>query len=165
MGPDVYWIPEAVGGRLAVMPRPRSDEWLAGEVAAWKRAGLDVVVSLLEASEVRELGLFEEESMCRANGIEFISFPVADRGVPGSIRDTGKLVEKLQAAVSSGSSIAIHCRAGIGRSALLAGCILKRQGIPEKDVFSLISRARGVTCPDTDAQIDWVRQFPRSRKN
>lgn len=82
MGPDIYWIPAAVGGRLAVMPRPRSDEWLAGEVAAWKRAGVDIVVSLLDAGEVRELGLAEEASLCRANEIEFISFPVTDRGVP-----------------------------------------------------------------------------------
>jgi protein-tyrosine phosphatase len=144
------------------MPRPRSDEWLAGEVAAWKGAGVDIVVSLLDAGEVREMGLAEEASLCRANGIEFISFPVTDRGVPGSIRDAGILVETLQTAVSGGSSVAIHCRAGIGRSALIAGCVLKRLGIPDKDVFPLISRARGVTCPDTDAQVDWVRRFPGS---
>jgi hypothetical protein len=50
----------------------------------WKAAGLDVVVSLLEPDEISELGLRREAELCRAQGIAFISFPIADRGLPKS---------------------------------------------------------------------------------
>src|SRR6266702_8926762 len=165
MGAEIYWIPEAVGGRLGVMARPRSDDWLSDEVASWRAAGVGLVVSLLEPSEVRELRLSEEEPLCRASGIDFVSFPVADRGVPGSVRAAEKLVKRLESAVRSGAVVAIHCRAGIGRSALLAACILKHQGLPEPEIFSGISRARGHACPDTEAQIRWVNDFPRGQAN
>ncbi|APV48863.1 hypothetical protein BWI17_03715 [Betaproteobacteria bacterium GR16-43] len=160
---EIYWIPEAVGGRLGVMARPRSDDWLSDEVASWRAAGVGLVVSLLEPSEVRELRLSEEEPLCRDNGIDFVSFPVADRGVPSSVRAAEKLVMRIESDLRSGAAIAIHCRAGIGRSALLAACILKYQGLPEREIFSSISRARGVACPDTEAQIRWVKDFPIRR--
>jgi hypothetical protein len=50
-------VPELEGIRLAIMPRPRGDEWLAEEVRGWSRLGLNHVISLLEPHEVRELGL------------------------------------------------------------------------------------------------------------
>lgn len=160
MAASIYWIPGPVGGRLGVMARPRSGDWLNDEVASWQSDGLNTVVSLLEPAEVRELGLADEESLCRAKGINFVSFPIKDRGVPTSSRETEALVQRPAADVAAGSAVAIHCRAGIGRSALLAACILKHQGVPESDAFPRISRARGVTCPDTEAQVEWFVKFP-----
>ena len=159
MAGEIYWIPGVAGGRLGVMARPRSGEWLSDEIASWQGQGVNTVVSLLEPAEARELGLAEEESLCREKGIDFVSFPIKDRGVPASGRETAALVQGLAAGIDSGSTVAIHCRAGIGRSALLAACILKRLGTPAKDAFPRISRARGVTCPDTEAQVEWVAKF------
>jgi len=51
MNPDLFWIPGPWRGRLAVATRPRGGDWLADEAAGWRRAGLDVVVSLLENEE------------------------------------------------------------------------------------------------------------------
>lgn len=76
----LHWI--EMPGRLAIMARPRADDWLEVDVAEWKTSGVDLVVSLLERDEVSELGLQEEADLCWASGIEFISFPIPDRGVP-----------------------------------------------------------------------------------
>ena len=51
--PDLYWIPDIEGVRLAIMPRPRSGECLADEITGWNRLGVQTVVSLLELHEVR----------------------------------------------------------------------------------------------------------------
>ena len=40
-------------GRLAIVPRPRGGDWLEDEVRAWREAGVDIVVSALEADEER----------------------------------------------------------------------------------------------------------------
>ena len=39
MNSDIYWI----DSQLAISARPRGGDWLAGEVAHWAEAGVDVV--------------------------------------------------------------------------------------------------------------------------
>jgi hypothetical protein len=48
---------------MAIMARPRADDWLDNEVAEWKAGGLEMVVSLLEPEEVFELGLLREAEL------------------------------------------------------------------------------------------------------
>ena len=96
------------------MARPRAGEWLRDEIAGWRKAGIDTVVSLLEASEVRELELGDEASCCEALGMEFITFPIRDRGVPTALPVTRTLINGLASKLQAGLSVAIHCRAGIG---------------------------------------------------
>ena len=57
--------------------------------------------------------------------------------------------------VREGVAVAVHCRAGIGRSGLTVGSVLVRLGVPAQDVFSLVSKARGLVVPDTPEQIKW----------
>ncbi len=143
------------------MPRPRSGDWLRDEITDWGRLGINKVVSLLEAHEVTDLSLAEEPALCAALGISYISFPIRDRDVPSSIPAINALVEPLVTDLVAGLSVAVHCRAGIGRSALVAGCILLRAGIPYARVFPALARARGLAVPDTTEQEEWVQAFSR----
>jgi protein-tyrosine phosphatase len=161
--PDVYWLREVDGVRLAIMPRPRSGEWLSDEISGWDRLGVQTVVSLLEPHEVRDLDLANEEALCLAASVKFISFPIPDRGVPSNLDEFAKLVATIEQRLRSGESVAVHCRAGIGRSGLLGACVLDAFGIGPNEAFGMLSRARGVTVPDTDAQITWVREYVRGR--
>jgi protein-tyrosine phosphatase len=155
----VYWIHAPKAGRLAIMPRPRAGDWLEDEIAGWKEAGVDTVASLLEREEIAELGLGSEAELCRAKGIEFVSFPIPDRGVPASGRDVGVLCGLACTRLTAGKAVAVHCRAGIGRSALVAACILTRFGYDASEAFTMIASSRGVAVPDTDGQRQWVMSF------
>jgi protein-tyrosine phosphatase len=161
--PDVYWVRELPGVRLALMPRPRGGEYLADEIEGWSRLGVETVVSLLEPHENRELELATEESLCLTANLQFMSFPIPDRGVPNHSANLLKLLSTLEAQLRSGRSVAVHCRAGIGRSGLMGACILHAFGVDPDAAFRILSRARGVTVPDTDAQVAWVRDFARRR--
>jgi hypothetical protein len=97
MRPSVHWLNFPEKWRLAIMPRPRAGDWLADEVAGWKAEGIDLVVSLLEPHEVAELELRLQPKLCRAADIAFVSFPIADRGVPESVRETNRLVREISA--------------------------------------------------------------------
>jgi len=159
MQPSIHWLDLREGWRLAIMPRPRAGDWLDDEVAGWKAESLDVVVSLLEPHEIEELGLQRLPDCCGSAGIDFVSFPIPDRGVPASLDETDRLVRRLCDALAAGKAVAVHCRAGIGRSALIAACVLVRSGYHVNSAFDVIAKARGVTVPDTDAQRAWVSAF------
>lgn len=141
------------------MPRPRAGDWLADEVAGWNAEGIDIVVSLLEPHELAELALRQLPTLCKAAEIEFVSLPIPDRGVPASLQETANLVRRLSGDLAKGKAAAIHCRAGIGRSALIAACVLVRRGYDVEGAFDTIAKARGVAVPDTDAQREWVAAF------
>jgi hypothetical protein len=153
---ELYWIGDSAGGRLAIMPRPRGGDWLGDEVASWKLAGLDIVVSLLRDDEIAELNLVAQPSLCEELGIVFVRFPIGDRQVPDSPDDFLALVTWLEEQLRGGHRVGVHCRMGIGRSSLLAACLLVKSGYSSTAAFSAISRDRGVDVPDTKNQVDWV---------
>jgi protein-tyrosine phosphatase len=161
MKAEIYWIPEAKEGRLAIMPRPRSGEWLEDEVQAWRSAGVDMVVSLLTQPEIEELGLQEESRTCHAHGIIYISYPICDRHVPDSPTATIELIQTIRQALKQSKGIAIHCRMGIGRAAMIAAAILASQGKEVNASFDAIARARGLEVPDTDEQKAWVADMTK----
>jgi protein-tyrosine phosphatase len=159
MGADIRWIEGTPAGRLAIMARPRAGDWLRDEIAGWVTDRIDTVVNLLEPDEVKELELDDEASICRECGIELISFPIPDRGVPASMREATDLAQLLASRLNEQKSVAIHCRAGIGRSALVAACVMAVLGTEPEAALRRISDARGVKVPDTDEQRHWVRRF------
>jgi hypothetical protein len=160
---DVYWIDGPWPGKLGILPRPRGADWLDDEIVAWKDAGVDVVVSLLTPGEDSELGLSNEQSLVQQNGLTFIGFPIPDYSVPGSMKTTRQLVSKLQDCLAHGKNVGVHCRQGIGRSSLVAACVLVTAGEPAGTAFQHIKSARGLPVPDTAEQRDWVAAFARSQ--
>ena len=146
------------------MPRPRGGDWLDGEIQALAKAGVNVLVSLLTADEVAELELQDEERLCGDCGIRFISFPIPDRGVPFSMPEAGRTIDLILEELWAGKAVAVHCRMGIGRSSIIAACLLKSQDIGVDEAFAMISRARGFSVPDTEEQREWVAGFAEFRR-
>jgi protein-tyrosine phosphatase len=144
------------------MPRPRGGDWLEDEIQSWRRSGVDVVVSLLTGEEQTELNLPDEEALCRANGIEFVSFPIVDRSVPSSAEAFSDQVAKLAARLADGKNIAVHCRQGIGRAALIAICILIWSGLEPTAAIERVGAARGCAVPETAEQRRWIADFAQS---
>jgi protein-tyrosine phosphatase len=52
---------------------------------------------------------------------------------------------------------------GVGRSGLVGACVLGQLGVAPDAAFAMLSRARGVAVPDTEARAEWVREFMRGR--
>ncbi len=165
--PAIYWIERTPGpGRLAVSARPRGSDWLDDEIGGWKSQGIDTVVSLLEPDESRQLDLIEEARLSSARGIDFRSFPIADRRTPESIKDAKALIQELSQQLLQGRNILIHCRQGVGRSGMIAAAILMENGLELPDALRLIRNARGVEIPETPEQSEWLyRYIPQATSN
>ena len=155
MNPDLYWIPGPWRGRLAVAARPRGGDWLEDEAA-----GLNLVISLLENEEAAQLGLVDEKVAAESNGVDFFSFPIPDRGVPASTPAVVSLLKKIVEALQEGKNVAVHCRQGIGRSGSIAAGLLISSGIGAEKAIETVSAARGLTIPETPAQLEWIHHLP-----
>ena len=159
MRAEVFWTKEKYPGRIALVPRPRGGEWLEDEAAAWSIAGLDVIVSMLEAEEIESFDLEREGELCGENGIEFISFPVRDRSIPKVDESFLRVIEQLKTLLLNGKNIGIHCRQSVGRAPLLAAVLMISFGITPTEAFWQLSVVRGVEVPETDEQRNWAEKF------
>jgi protein-tyrosine phosphatase len=127
--------------------------------------GVDVMVSALEGREADELGLSKEAWICQKKGIEFISFPIPDGGVPASPKAALELARSLKARLEAGKTVAIHCRAGVGRCPTLAACVLLLAGIDVDEAFDRIQAVRGARVPDMPEQKTWTEKFALDHKD
>jgi protein-tyrosine phosphatase len=155
MKPTLYRIPSPARGQLSTMARPRGDDWLEDEMAGLREAGVDVLVSLQSDVERHEQGLLDEGAAAERAGIVFHHFPLQDLGVPDRSA-IAPLLDILVADLSEGRNIAIHCRAGIGRSSVVAAAILVRHGVAPDQAWETISAARGLPVPETEQQRAWL---------
>jgi protein-tyrosine phosphatase len=122
-------------------------------IAKW---GINRIVSLLEDKEAIDVGLGKERLLAEKNGMEFISFPIPDRGLPESVCEYLDFTRRIYRETAGGLHTVVHCRAGIGRTGLIAAGVLLHCGFDPKEAFEHISRKRGVVVPDTEEQIHWV---------
>src|SRR6266852_2369307 len=129
MRAQLYSIQGLPAGRISIMARPRGGDWLLDEIKALREAGVDVLVSLLTPGEVMEFDLKEEAECCRRQDVIYLSFPIPDRSIPPFSASTFTFLEQLKGQVSAGKHIALHCRQGLGRAALMAASVLVLTGL------------------------------------
>ena len=157
----LYWINQFAQGNLAIMAAPRLDDQFEATILRWKDEGVDVIVSLLEDAELPNL-TEAERALCEEMGVEFISFPIRDKTVPDAVGPVAAVARDLADRVAGGQAVAIHCRAGIGRSTTLAACVLILLGVDGDIALDMIAAARGLEVPETEAQRQWVLAFSQS---
>lgn len=150
----VYWIRQFSKGRLAIMPAPQIGD-LGRAVISWKEDGLDIIVSLIERSELRDY-VEAEKKLCEEIGLEFFWFPIRDGSVPTAAEPFDALVSKLADEIAKGRAVAIHCRAGIGRSSLLAAAVMNHLHIDAESALEMVAEARKVEVPQTEKQRQWI---------
>ena len=158
MRPTIYTVSRPGPGAVSTMAKPRPGDWLDDEMTGLRAAGVDILVCLLATSELRELDLTEEPHAAARAGLDFIWIPVLDRSVP----DTATvlpLVADLAHRVRHDRHIVCHCRAGLGRSSLLAAAVLLHLGHDPDDAWAMIWTARCFRVLDTDEQRSWISRL------
>ena len=159
MGTKLYWVDGTWPGKLALAARPRGGDWLEDEIVAWKNNGVDLVVSLLTGDEEQDLELAKEATTVRSRDMEFLSLPIPDRQVPYSETEVAAILDAVDSALSGSKNVVIHCRQGVGRSGLIAACLLATKGLSTKVAVERISSARGVPIPETREQRHWIDHY------
>src|SRR5713226_2421920 len=157
----IYWINSEPAARLAIVARPRGNDWLEDDIKNLSTAGIEVLVSALTVPEAKELGLKNEYEYSGNSNIEFISLPIEDRSVPRFDKSFASLLRQLRERIKQGKAVGIHCRAGIGRSSMIAACLMVQNNMEADEAFSRIAAGRGCPVPDTEEQSAWVRSHTK----
>jgi predicted protein tyrosine phosphatase len=134
------WIDErlAVGGRFPM----DAAEQLA------RRDGIGAIVDLRVEN-------CDDEAALRVHGLDFLHLPTEDCcAITPRMIDDG--VEWVRTRLDAGTRVLIHCEHGIGRSALLALCVLVAGGTPPLDAMNRLKTARPVVAPGAE-QLDAFR--------
>jgi protein-tyrosine phosphatase len=153
---DVFWIADT---GLAIVLRPRGDDWLENDLTRIRMAGIQTIVSTIESWEARSLGLAEEAAIAERLGLHFISHPMQDRSVPSDRENFSHFVKALARRLEAGEKIGVHCRGCIGRSTVVTASTLITLGWPAERALDEIEVARGCTVPDTEEQREWILEF------
>jgi protein-tyrosine phosphatase len=156
MQAEMYKVGTIGKGFFAIMARPSLEQNDPASVVNISRLGIKLVVSLLETNEARTLGLDAERELVKALGMDFVSFPIPDMGIPTSVEEFAGLSKMLLKQVDAGVNTLVHCHAGIGRSGLMAAGILLHCDLDPKQAFAHVSKMRGIRVPETSQQENWL---------
>lgn len=119
-------------------------------------AGARTLVTLLEIDEMDRLGIADLLAAGRHRGLHVVHFPIADVSIP-TTEATNRIVAELFE--RSREPLVIHCNGGLGRSGVIAGCILRAIGLPAPEALDRLRAARGAKCPETAEQRAFVAEF------
>jgi protein-tyrosine phosphatase len=156
---QLHWVDGPWQGRLAMAARPRGGDWLPDEISAWRESGIATVLSLLERQEERDLDLSAERDVVENHGMNFLSFPIVDRNVPTSEAELGKMLDVLHHDLAAGKGVVLHCRQGVGRTGLVAACLLVTDGLDPGEAIERLKSARGIDVPETAEQRRWIAGY------
>lgn len=164
----IYRIESIGRGYLAIAAHPASEGDAGERVAEIAASGIQQLVCLLQAEEARQLGLEREDVLVSAQSMQFVSFPIPDMGLPASVEAFSGLTRQLYRQVQAGTNSLIHCRAGIGRSGLVAAAVLMQGGLDARQAFARVAQMRGRRLPETREQGAWLeahQSVPGTRAN
>ena len=142
-------------GELAGTPRPGLLIELDYDLLALQRVGVTVLVSLTTTP-------IEPDALAEY-GIKGIAFPIKDMGVP-TIDMAIELCKQVNELIKQGEAIAMHCKAGIGRT----GTMLAAQMIWEgKTALDALETARRIEprWVQSEAQVVFLEEFSKAVVN
>jgi hypothetical protein len=159
-----YWV---VSGRLLAgeYPYGADDADTRLRMFRLRSAGIDSYIDLTDEGErpgYRHL-LSPQDRYSRC--------AIPDTEVPQNVEQMREIQARIRAGLYFGRNIYVHCKAGIGRTALVVGCYLAEQGLDGKAALKQVNRlwrrcARSSTwpkVPQTPEQADYIVRWPSCR--
>lgn len=136
------------------------DRDLQADLHVIRRWGASAIVSLMEHNEFWLLGVPDFEAKVSAD-FRWLWLPIADGGVPGEEfeRRWAEAGPELHARLGDGERVLIHCRAGLGRTGMIAARLLVEAGQTPLQALNVVRRARPGTV-ETIPQEQYVLMLP-----
>lgn len=154
----IAWVAVATGGAIGIAPCPGPA--LEGDLAALGAAGASVLVTLMEGRELVREGLSAAAiaEACATAGLAWRHLPIADFDAPGTAFENAweTVGPGLGTVLAAGGRVCLHCRAGRGRSGLVAARLLIARGLAPAAAIARV-RARRPGAIETAAQERWLR--------
>jgi len=120
------------------------------------------LLCLLPDVELAWAGVPDLIARARARGIDVRQHPIHDQGVPDP-GDLRKTLAWVQDHLDRGQRVVVHCMGGLGRSGLVAACLLVDQGQDADQAIATVRAARDPRAIETLVQERFVRSWTAPR--
>jgi ADP-ribosylglycohydrolase/protein-tyrosine phosphatase len=163
-----HWIEP---GRLLAGEHPagKAERATRKRLAKLVDAGIDCFLDLTDPSESSSYEPLL--ATLGRSGITYLRLPIRDHGLPESPQRMDEILAALDRALAGGRTVYLHCRAGIGRTNLVAGCWIANADGKGAAALERLNRhwrdnARSRTwpiVPETPEQQEFVRWWRPER--
>lgn len=164
-----------VHGRLGLTFAP--GKWHPSPAGDWKRDihkdlsrlkeywQTDLLVSLIEKHEFQSLRIPALLDLVTHYGMETLWFPIRDQSIPASMDDFADVVTKVSCALQKGKTVIIHCMGGLGRSGLVAACVIVSANITPEEAIATIRKVRAgaIQTPEQERYVFSYHKYLRQR--
>jgi ADP-ribosyl-[dinitrogen reductase] hydrolase len=105
--------------------------------------------------------------------VEYTRKAIKDHGLPASREQMAEILDYVGNAMRAGRPVYVHCRAGIGRTGTVIGCLLVERGLSGDGALDELNRLwqqskrskNWAFVPETEAQANYIREWKRSLDN
>lgn len=117
---------------------------LALDLAVIRDWGAVAVLTLMEAAELREYGVAHIGEAVEQLGMEWHHAAIPDADIPGRAfaKAWPESGLRLRQHLANGRNVVLHCRGGLGRTGMIAACLLAEMGVPPSEAVRRVRTAR-----------------------
>ena len=136
------------------------DRELRVDIAAVRAWNADAVVCLLEPHELKLLKVEALPQAVEQAGMKWFQLPIRDAGIPEATFEKAWPFAgaELRSILLRGGRVLVHCRGGLGRSGMIAACLLVECGIDAGRAITLVRQHRPGAI-ENSAQEQYVRKY------
>ena len=156
------------GGRIGLSHCPgrntvdaRGRQWqrvLDDDLAAIHAANISTVVSLISLAEMQKLGVPNLPEQVVLHKLAWLQLAIEDFGTPDlqALESWQQLKAVILAALARDETVLLHCAAGLGRTGMMAACLLVACGQTPEAAITQVRAARPGTI-ETEAQAAFIQ--------
>jgi len=164
--PNTYW---ALPGLLLAGEHPAglTPEATRHRLSTLLASGIECFLDLTHPAEI------DPYDQALPFQVEYLRKPIRDHSLPEKREHMMEILDCLHDALGSGRPAYVHCRAGIGRTGMVVGCLLVERGLTGEQALDELARLwqqserskLWPSIPETDAQINYVRRWKPRKLN